>query len=50
MSKKGNLSLLNRRIVASSKNNRVGVCSVYRMRHSLQGPKGSAYLKRKCIP
>ena len=38
MSKKGNLSILSKRIVEGSEKNRVGVCSVYTMRHCLQGP------------
>ena len=38
MSKKGNLSILSKRIVEGSEKNRVGVCSVYTMRYCLQGP------------
>ena len=38
MSKKGNLSILSKRIVEGSEKNRVGVCSVYTMRHCLHGP------------
>ena len=38
MSKKGNLSILSERIVEGSEKNRVGVCGVYTMRPSLQGP------------
>ena len=38
MSKKGNLSILSKRIVEGSEKNRVGVWSVYTMRHCLQGP------------
>ena len=38
MSKKGNLSILSKRIVEGSEKNKVGVCSVYTMRHCLQGP------------
>ena len=38
MFKKGNLSILSKRIVEGSEKNRVGVCSVYTMRHCLQGP------------
>ena len=36
--KKGNLSTLGKRIVEGSEKSRVGVCSVYTMRHCLQGP------------
>ena len=38
MSKKGNLSILSKRIVEGSEKNRVGVCSIYTMRPCLQGP------------
>ena len=38
MSKKGNLSILGKRMVEGSEKSRVGVCSVYTMRHCLQGP------------
>ena len=38
MSKKGGLSILSKRIVEGSEKNRVGVCSVYTMRHCLHGP------------
>ena len=38
MSKKGNLSILSKRIVEHSKKIRVGVCSVYTMRPCLQSP------------
>ena len=37
MSKKGNLSILSKRIVEGSEKSRVGVCSVYTMRLCLQG-------------
>ena len=38
MSKKGNLSILSKIIVEGSEKNRVGVCSVYKMRPHLQVP------------
>ena len=38
MSKKGNLSILSKRIVEGLEKNGVGVCSVYTMRNCLQGP------------
>ena len=38
MSKKGNLSISSKRIVEGSEKDRVGICSVYTMRHCLQGP------------
>ena len=52
MSKKGNLSILSKRIVEGSEKNRVGVCSVYKMRHCLQGPcqgqQAGWIIMRKC--
>ena len=53
VSKKGNMSILSKRIVEGSEKNTVGVCSVYTMRHCLQGlcqgplhipPKGNVIL------
>ena len=48
MSKKGNLSILSKWIVEGSEKNRVGVCSVYTMRHCLQGPcQGPLHIPQK---
>ena len=48
MSNTGNLSLLSKRMVEGSEKDRVGVCSVYTMRHCLQGPcQGSLHIPPK---